>query len=38
MAAALTNRKRLVLLCLPNNSTGLVIRVEGFKDITAQMP
>lgn len=38
MAAAVTERTRLVLLCTPNNPTGPIIRREEFEAFMARIP
>ncbi|MBO1901396.1 histidinol-phosphate transaminase [Leucobacter weissii] len=38
MAAAITPRTRLVLICTPNNPTGAVVRTEEFERFLAAVP
>ena len=38
MAAAITSRTRLVLVCTPNNPTGTVVSAAGFADFMAVVP
>ncbi len=38
MAAAITDRTRLVLVCSPNNPTGTAVRATDFADFMASVP
>ncbi|MGW9630526.1 histidinol-phosphate transaminase [Agromyces sp. NPDC055520] len=38
MAAAITDRTRVVIVCSPNNPTGVVVTAEEFDDFMAKVP
>lgn len=38
MAAAITERTRVILLCTPNNPTGPALRADGFERFMARVP
>jgi len=38
MAAAITDRTKVVLVCTPNNPTGPVVQADAFEDFMAQVP
>lgn len=38
MAAAVTDRTRVVIVCSPNNPTSTIVTADGFADLMAQVP